>query len=88
MINSVLNSLDRLEVRGRDSAGISLMFVLDGSEYEKFQDALSAAKKSDTLLTQFNQRIGKDVLLNRDISYASKQQTAFRPSSNRTHLHL
>ena len=68
MINSVLNSLDRLEVRGRDSAGISLMFVLDGSEYEKFQDALSAAKKSDTLLTQFNQRIGRDVLLNRDIS--------------------
>ncbi len=68
MINSVLNSLDRLEVRGRDSAGISLMFVLDENEYEKFQDALSIAKNSDNLLTQFHQRIGKDVLLNRDIS--------------------
>ena len=27
-INTVLNSIDRLEVRGRDSAGISLLFVL------------------------------------------------------------
>ena len=29
-INAVLNSIDRLEVRGRDSAGISMMFILDG----------------------------------------------------------
>jgi len=75
MINSVLNSLDRLEVRGRDSAGISLMFVLDEHEYEKFQDALSVTKNSESLLTQFHQRIGKDVLLNRDISM---RKTAFR----------
>jgi glutamine---fructose-6-phosphate transaminase (isomerizing) len=68
MINSVLNSLDRLEVRGRDSAGISLLFVLDDSEYEKFQNELSAKKNPGTLLTQFHQRIGKDVLLNQDIS--------------------
>jgi glutamine---fructose-6-phosphate transaminase (isomerizing) len=68
MINSVLNSLDRLEVRGRDSAGISLMFILNGTEYETFQAALSETKKSDSFLDQFRQRIGKDVLLNRDIS--------------------
>jgi glutamine---fructose-6-phosphate transaminase (isomerizing) len=68
MINSILNSLDRLEVRGRDSAGISLMFILDDSEYEKFENALSNLNKSATLLDQFRQRIGKDVLLNQDIS--------------------
>jgi glutamine---fructose-6-phosphate transaminase (isomerizing) len=68
MINAVLNSLDRLEVRGRDSAGISLMFVLDKNEYEKFQHSLSTAKNSKSLLAQFHQRIGKDVLLNQDIS--------------------
>ena len=38
-INSVLNSIDRLEVRGRDSAGISMMFILDGSEYDRFKKA-------------------------------------------------
>ncbi len=37
-INAVLNSLDRLEVRGRDSAGISLMFVLNKAEFEKFEN--------------------------------------------------
>ena len=68
MINSVLNSLDRLEVRGRDSAGISMMFVMGDSEYAKFQNELSVAKNSDSLSTQFEKRIGKDVLLNRDIS--------------------
>ena len=39
-INAVLNSIDRLEVRGRDSAGISMMFVLDGSEFDKFEEAI------------------------------------------------
>ncbi len=28
-LNAVLNSIDRLEVRGRDSAGISLLFTID-----------------------------------------------------------
>jgi glutamine---fructose-6-phosphate transaminase (isomerizing) len=68
MINSVLNSLDRLEVRGRDSAGISLMFILDESTYENFENALSNPNKSAALLDQFRQRIGNDVLLNQDIS--------------------
>ena len=68
MINSVLNSLDRLEVRGRDSAGISLMFILDEKKYSKFQEELSDKKKSDSLASQFDSRIRKDVLLNQDIS--------------------
>jgi len=37
-INTVLNSIDRLEVRGRDSAGISLMFILEKEEFYKFKD--------------------------------------------------
>jgi glutamine---fructose-6-phosphate transaminase (isomerizing) len=68
MINTVLNSLDRLEVRGRDSAGISLMFILDESVYENFENALSNPNKSAALLDQFRHRIGNDVLLNQDIS--------------------
>ena len=39
-INTILNSIDRLEVRGRDSAGISLIFVLKAGEFENFENAL------------------------------------------------
>jgi glucosamine--fructose-6-phosphate aminotransferase (isomerizing) len=42
-INTVLNSIDRLEVRGRDSAGISLFFILDQKEYKKFRSTLTIA---------------------------------------------
>ena len=36
-INAVLNSIDRLEVRGRDSAGISVIFTFTKDEFEKFR---------------------------------------------------
>ncbi len=39
-INSVFNSIDRLEVRGRDSAGISLMFFFDETEFGKLRKTL------------------------------------------------
>ncbi len=68
MINSVLNSMDRLEVRGRDSAGISFLFTMAEEEYEKFQDALYTRGNSENLSTLFHRRLGKDVLLNRDIT--------------------
>ncbi len=35
-INATLNSIDRLEVRGRDSAGISIIFTLASDAYELF----------------------------------------------------
>ena len=63
-INAVLNSLDRLEVRGRDSAGISLMFILDGPEYRKLRESLDNAD----LLGQLKERSEKDVLVNKSIS--------------------
>jgi len=40
-INAVLNSIDRLEVRGRDSAGLSLMFVIDSDDFQSLQDDLT-----------------------------------------------
>ena len=59
-INAVLNSIDRLEVRGRDSAGISMMFVLDGSEFDKFEEAI----KKVNLYDQLTERTTRDVLVN------------------------
>jgi glucosamine--fructose-6-phosphate aminotransferase (isomerizing) len=59
-INAVLNSIDRLEVRGRDSAGISMMFVLDGSEFDGFQETVKKANLYD----QLKERSTGDVLVN------------------------
>lgn len=59
-INSVLNSIDRLEVRGRDSAGISLMFILDGSEYDRFKETLEKMN----LLDHLTMRQVREVLVN------------------------
>ncbi len=66
-INAVLNSLDRLEVRGRDSAGISLLFVMDSAVYAQFRDQI----ETTGLLTEFNDRLGSDILKNRSVSLNS-----------------
>jgi len=63
-VNTVLNSIDRLEVRGRDSAGISLLFTLDMPVYEAFMDTLDKAN----FLDPFRRRSGKEVLANGSIS--------------------
>ncbi|MBF0395776.1 MAG: SIS domain-containing protein [Desulfobacterales bacterium] len=63
-INSVLNSIDRLEVRGRDSCGISILFTLNKDEFENFKMKLSQTN----LFDEFNKRINKDVLLNKGIN--------------------
>ncbi|MCX5881316.1 MAG: SIS domain-containing protein [Deltaproteobacteria bacterium] len=69
-INAVLNSIDRLEVRGRDSAGISQVFILDGSEYERFQRDVEARGLSLELSARTNQ----EILLNRGISLRESRQ--------------
>ncbi|MDM8556129.1 SIS domain-containing protein [Desulfococcaceae bacterium HSG7] len=56
-INAVLNSIDRLEVRGRDSAGISLLFVLDESEFEFVMAALADNQQEEQLDARRNQPI-------------------------------
>ncbi len=63
-INTVLNSIDRLEVRGRDSAGISLMFVLNPAEFGRFEQSL----KQNNLDNQLAERCSQDTLANRGIS--------------------
>jgi glutamine---fructose-6-phosphate transaminase (isomerizing) len=69
-INAVLNSIDRLEVRGRDSAGISQVFILDGPEYERFSRAVEARGLSRELSARSNQ----EILLNRGISLRESGQ--------------
>ncbi|MBC8439575.1 MAG: SIS domain-containing protein [Deltaproteobacteria bacterium] len=63
-INAVLNSIDRLEVRGRDSAGISIILTLTLEEYEKFKESLI----KDGLLERFKQRTNHLVLSNNSIT--------------------
>ncbi len=62
-INAVLNSLDRLEVRGRDSAGLSAMFHLSRSDFEQFEQAIARKKISQRLST----RSKPDILANDSI---------------------
>jgi len=62
-INAVLNSIDRLEVRGRDSAGISLMFHMARPDFVRFEQALAKKKLSQ----QLSDRIRADVLVNGNI---------------------
>jgi glucosamine--fructose-6-phosphate aminotransferase (isomerizing) len=63
-INAVLNSIDRLEVRGRDSAGISLIFVLNPAEFDRFEKSL----KHHNLDARLGERCNHDTLANRGIS--------------------
>jgi glucosamine--fructose-6-phosphate aminotransferase (isomerizing) len=63
-INAILNSIDRLEVRGRDSAGISLLFVLSTVEFDKFETSLRKAN----IYNRFEQRCNRDTLVNRSIN--------------------
>ncbi|MEJ2285304.1 MAG: SIS domain-containing protein [Desulfobacterales bacterium] len=63
-INTVLKSIDKLEVRGRDSAGISLMFVLDPVEFTRFKETL----KQKDLDGQLEERCSHEILTNRSVS--------------------
>ena len=65
-INAVLNAIDRLEVRGRDSAGISLAFILEKAEFERFKEELGESDNIN-LLDQFRERSSQDVLVNMGI---------------------
>ena len=68
-INAVLNSIDRLEVRGRDSAGISTMFIFDAPEFQKCEAALDRAG----LLDQFKARCEPDPLISGGINCRSSE---------------
>lgn len=70
-LNAVLNSIDRMEVRGRDSAGISLLFGLAAAPYEQFASALAAGG----LQNEWGRRCGKQPLLNESISVQRRNGT-------------
>ena len=63
-INAVLNSIDRLEVRGRDSAGISLLFIIDSESYENLKKILDQSGH----LGEYRRRLNPDILLSRSIT--------------------
>jgi len=63
-INAVLNSIDRLEVKGRDSAGISLLLFYGNTEYLEFKRRLD----EDSLMKNLESRATRDILTNRAIS--------------------
>jgi glucosamine--fructose-6-phosphate aminotransferase (isomerizing) len=71
-INAVLNSIDRLEVRGRDSAGISLMFIIDKEVFARFQDWLRQPQQAG-LQQELDQRRAQAVLVNKNISINENQ---------------
>ncbi len=69
-INAVFNSIDRLEVRGRDSAGISLMFVMDGDRREP---VLSRLREEVADGDGLDGRTGRKVLENRGITLHAQE---------------
>jgi len=82
-INAVLNSIDRLEVRGRDSAGISLMFIMDKTQFEKFAKTIENAN----LLNRVKERSAQDVLTNMGISInETKDESGKKTLSNHSDL--
>jgi glucosamine--fructose-6-phosphate aminotransferase (isomerizing) len=70
-LNAVLNSIDRMEVRGRDSAGVSLLFVLAAAPYDQFTSALTAGG----LQSEWGRRCAKQPLLNESISARRRDGT-------------
>ena len=69
-VNLIFNNLDRLEVRGRDSAGISLLFTLEKPAFEEFRKKLA----EQDLLNEYEDRQSGRILINRSIR-VSKGQT-------------
>jgi len=71
-INAVLNSIDRLEVRGRDSAGISLLFTFDKAVFEEFQKRITESGLAD----EYRHRLNPIILQNRSLSLGNPSCSA------------
>ncbi len=70
-INAVLNSIDRLEVRGRDSAGISIMLLFDGKSWRDLHRMID----DDGLLNDFSSRSSRSILSNDSIQIDPAQES-------------
>ena len=71
-LNLLLNALDRLEVRGRDSAGIQLTFILE--DEKEMQDVLRTIKKNGWN-EAYHQRTQPGDLVNLSIVIATAENT-------------
>jgi glutamine---fructose-6-phosphate transaminase (isomerizing) len=63
-LNTVLNSIDRLEVRGRDSAGLSLLFIMAPEVFAELREAWTRAGHAGLI----QERLDQPVLGNRSIN--------------------
>jgi glucosamine--fructose-6-phosphate aminotransferase (isomerizing) len=70
-INAVLNSIDRLEVRGRDSAGISVMLLFDAKDWRDLRRMID----DDGLLDDFSSRSSHNILTNGSIQIDPTQES-------------
>jgi len=77
-INAVLNSIDRLEVRGRDSAGVSVMLLFEEEEFRKAETAMAKQPAADgtTLEQTFEARRKGQILLNGCIGVRCSKEDA------------
>ena len=71
-INAVLNSLDRLEVRGRDSAGISVMLLFDDENWRDLRKVIH----DDGLQASFSGRSSQNTLTNGGIQIDPDRETS------------
>jgi len=72
-VNAVLNSIGCLEVRGRDSAGLSVMLLFNRPDFAAAWDQIATSD----LHTEFDQRCAQDPLINNGIRKAvSGEQVA------------
>ncbi len=65
-LNRVLSSIDRLEVRGRDSAGISVLFLVSEAACSAFRNAL-AERAAQSPLADLEKRSDNGILVNRSL---------------------
>jgi glucosamine--fructose-6-phosphate aminotransferase (isomerizing) len=72
-LNLLLNTLDRLEVRGRDSAGIQLTFSI--KDKKQVRDIIDKIK-GNNLFEDYQRRIQKNDLINSSISVSPDQDSS------------
>ncbi len=77
-LNLLLNALDRLEVRGRDSAGIQLTFSLKNKKQAR--DIIDRIKENN-LFEDYQRRTQKNDLINSSISVSPDQDSSSNNSS-------
>ncbi|WP_028315846.1 SIS domain-containing protein [Desulfatibacillum aliphaticivorans] len=72
-VHSVLSSIDRLEVRGRDSSGISLLFFMTPEDFGAWKSQVAEAGLSGELESRSNH---KPVLLNNGMAVRESENQA------------